>query len=195
MDFKNSTTALITKTQMLALALAVIVCLGLYGYSAKKPDDRVPMQEITTVEADQQETKPELMLVHVAGEVNKPGVYEVETDSRVIDAIKMAGNGTGQADLDQVNLAAPVVDGQKIFVPGKEQDTGGAAPVSDDKVHLNTADTISLQTLPGIGEKIAQRIIDERERRGRFQKIEDLLDIDGIGDSKLAQIKEGLVLD
>lgn len=138
--------------------------------------------------------------VHVAGAVVRPGVVTLPAGSRVIDALEAAGGGVPEADLDRLNLAAAVADGERVLVqkvgdpiaPAPPGSTGGTDPASTGPVNLNTADLATLETLPGVGPVLAQAIIDEREERGGFRSVNELRDVRGIGDARFADL-EGLV--
>lgn len=131
---------------------------------------------------------PEMISVHVAGMVLDPGVVRVPSGSLVADVIVAAGGAIPGAQLDLVNLASPVVDGGQIEVPGP----GGAGPepAGTGLVSLNTADAVELQSLPGVGPVLAERILAFREANGSFSVVEDLLEVTGIGESKLAAIRD-----
>ena len=141
--------------------------------------------------------------VHVAGAVNHPGVVELRTGARVIDAVEAVGGALADGDLDRLNLAAKVSDGQRVYVakvgqsdPGAVGDasgavgTGGAADggTTGGKVNLNTATQAQLEELPGIGPTYAQAIIAERQRRGGFASVNDLRSVRGIGDKRFAEL-------
>jgi competence protein ComEA len=141
---------------------------------------------------------PILLLVHVAGWVNNPGVYELHEGQRVIDAIEAAGGAKAGADLTTINLAALLTDAQQIVVakkgaagpgPPAGGSTVGSGTGGNDLININTGTIDQLETLPGIGEVLAQRIIDYREENGPFGSVEDLLDVSGIGDATLADLK------
>jgi competence protein ComEA len=137
------------------------------------------------------------IIVHVAGWVRRPGVYELRQGDRVIDALRMAGGGKGGADLTAVNLAAVLTDGQQILVfkkgaaggagggPVAVAGSGGPAPL----VNLNTATLDQLDSLPGIGPTLAQRILDHRTEHGPYRSVDDLLDVSGIGDKRLEDLR------
>jgi competence protein ComEA len=126
--------------------------------------------------------------VHVGGWVIAPGVITVVDGAIVADAIKAAGGFRPGADTDAVNLAAPLSDGQQIIVPGPADETGSAP--SDGKVAINRASAEELDALPGVGPVLAERIVSHREEHGPFKTIEDLLQVSGIGESKLASIRD-----
>jgi len=128
--------------------------------------------------------------VHVVGEVNRPGLYELKAGARVVDAVAAAGGFTAGADQSQLNLAQVVTDGEQIVVSkvGAVAQAPGAS--ASGKVNINTADATALQTLDGIGPALAQRILDFRKSHGAFSSVNDLQSIGGIGDKKFAAIKE-----
>lgn len=129
--------------------------------------------------------------VHVSGEVLRPGLVVLAPESRVADAIAAAGGATAQADLGGVNLAAGVGDGSRLVVPSS---AAGAATALDGSVHINTAAVSDLQALPGVGPVLAARIVAYREANGPFQVVEDLLGVPGIGEAKLAAIRDGVLV-
>ena len=143
------------------------------------------------------------MLVHVAGAVVHPGLVRVTPGARVADAIEAAGGAVPTADLDRLNLAAKVADGQRILVvtagaPGGAADPTTAGGVTDPStggsdgapINLNTATTEDLDTLPGIGPTLAAAILRERERRGGFTSVDQLRDVRGIGEKRFADLHD-----
>lgn len=142
--------------------------------------------------------------VDVDGAVASPGVYRLQDGARVSQAIDAAGGLTAEADVTGLNRASKVTDGQKIYVPtvGEQQAAlaaggaeGGAAAASgtgasSGLVNINTASAAELQTLSGIGPSMAQSIIDERTQNGAFASVDDLMRVSGIGEKKLAKIKD-----
>ncbi len=136
-----------------------------------------------------------VVLVDVAGWVRRPGVYEFTEGARVIDAIDAAGGARSGALLEALNLAAPLTDGIQILVPREGQEGVAPAPVTGGAVagrlvNVNSAIATELEELPGIGEVIAQRIIDYRTENGPFATVDELLDVSGIGDAILESIRE-----
>jgi competence protein ComEA len=137
------------------------------------------------------------ILVDVAGWVRRPGVYEFAAGARVIDAIEAAGGARPGAQLQALNLAAPLADGTQILVP-KKGDAPAPAPApgsaasasGEGLVNVNTATAAELETLPGVGEVLAQAIIDFRTQNGPFASVDQLLDVSGIGDATLENIRD-----
>lgn len=154
------------------------------------------------VAASQASTDVETVaVVHVAGAVVASGVYRLTGDARVHRAIEAAGGATPDADLDGLNLAAPVVDGQRIYVPtlgevdpASVPDLPVGAPAAAGEragpIDLNVATAAQLETLPGVGPSTANAIIDDRERNGPFAAVDDLDRVAGIGPAKLAAIRD-----
>jgi competence protein ComEA len=136
------------------------------------------------------------VVVHVSGAVASPGVYSIPATARVIDAVEKAGGAMVDADLDQLNLAAVVVDGQQIRVPlvGEVLPAAPASGVAGVPVDLNRADVAALQSLRGIGPATAEAIVAFREQNGAFRSVDDLLDVPGIGPAKLAVIVDAIVV-
>lgn len=133
--------------------------------------------------------------VHAAGAVARPGVYRVSPGGRVADVVDAAGGPGPDADLDQVNLAARVADGERVYVPRAGEappaGAGAGAPggASAGPVDLNTATLDQLDALPGVGPATAQAILDHRSERGRFASVDELLEVRGIGDARLAALR------
>jgi len=140
-------------------------------------------------------TSPLRSLVHVSGAVADPGLVVLAEGDRVADAVAAAGGVLAYADLSAINLADSVSDGQQIIVPGGVLGSGpgfsgGVVGLDDGLVHLNTATAEELEALPGVGEVLAMRIIARRESNGPFESVEDLLDVSGIGERKLAGLRD-----
>lgn len=136
-----------------------------------------------------------VILVDVAGWIRRPGVYEFAEGARVIDAIDAAGGARPGAVLSSLNLAAPLVDGTQVLVPKESQsalttETGTGTSGATGLVNVNSATNAELETLPGIGEVLAQAIVDHRTENGPFTSVEQLVDVSGIGDATLENIRE-----
>jgi competence protein ComEA len=140
---------------------------------------------------------PSALVVDVAGWVRHPGVYDFHQGDRVIDAIHRAGGARQGADLTSINLAALLTDAEQIVVvrggPGSVSGApAGGAPAGSGgqaPVNINTATLDQLETLPGIGPVLGQRIVDYRQQHGPFRSVEDLLNVSGIGDQRLADLR------
>jgi len=146
---------------------------------------------------------PAPIAVHVAGAVEKPGLYFLPPKSRVQDAINAAGGFAPNADADAVNLAAVLADGTRIYVPRRTTATPHHPALSTGipasatllaPIDLNSADVQELQSLPGIGPKLAQRIVEYRQKHGAFHQVEDLLKVKGIGQSLLEKVRPYLTI-
>lgn len=198
------------KEQKLLAVLAFLLILGVVLRFALTNDQAVAVQNgvadapemslaageggTNGLPAGETETAAKLIVVHVVGAVQNPGVYHLPAGSRVYQALAQAGGEIEGADMERINLAQPLVDGQQVYLPlqgaagaGEPQPMGG---VASGKVNINTADKDELENLPGIGAVKAQSIINYRQQHGPFQRAEDLLEVSGIGDKTLADIKE-----
>ena len=142
------------------------------------------------------------LLVHVAGAVRRPGLYEMDSDARVADAVRAAGGPTRRAELDALNLAEPLVDGIKIEVvrrgevaassAGVTPAPGGVAPAA--LIPLNTADQAALESIPEVGPVTALAILEYRAEIGKFSSIDQLLEVSGIGPATLEAIRPYVTL-
>lgn len=149
------------------------------------------------------------IIVYITGEVISPGIVHLNPGDRIQDAINLANGLTENADLSNINLAYILSDGQKIYIPNKNEhldlptisNDDGVAIVSDSsssglydestlKVNINSATQTQLEELPGIGSSTALKIIEYRNKNGKFKSIEDLKNISGIGDAKFNKIKD-----
>ncbi len=159
---------------------------------------------------------PTKVKVHVAGAVKSPGVYQLASSARVVDAIAAAGGALVNADLESINLAQTIVDTEQVYVPQKHSarshisvaprlrprrdsattvapgGSGAGVPSSPGPklVNLNTATSAELDTLTGVGPSTAKAIISYRTKKGSFTKVEDLLNVPGVGPSKLAAMRD-----
>jgi competence protein ComEA len=183
-----------------AAGVVVAVALGVLGWRALRSP---PPAELSLPRAESpapavSTTEPGPVVVYVAGAVVRPGVYPVATGARVADAVAAAGGPTPDADLEPLNLATRVADGDRVFVPRRGQPppavigpvTGSGGAGSTGPVDLNTATGTQLETLPGVGPATAQAIITWRQQHGGFRSVDDLLEVRGIGPAKLDALRD-----
>ena len=195
----------------------VLICIGILGIvilsnqiknSNKNYEIIETNQTITSGNTIEEKEKDKVIVVHVTGEVKKPGIVKVREGDRIEDVIEMAGGLTEQADISCVNLAYVVVDGMKIRIPAIEdeelskeeiitEDAGKNIIISEKSlnstnisININTATQTELEGLPGIGASIAGRIVEYRNQKGKFKTIEDIKNVTGIGENKFEQIKD-----
>lgn len=190
------------KTAILPLLIGIAV-LFFWVYGSSDTDEIViedvnsDKQDVEQVEKQEsQESKSGNIYVDISGAVDSPGVYMVRNGTRLFEVIEMAGGLLNSADIDGLNQAETVTDGQKIIVyekgdEGSNNAAGGTANNKDStRININYADSAELQMIPGIGPSKAERIIEYRNMNGRFDSVEDLKNITGIGDKTLESIKE-----
>ena len=208
------------KQKILLVIIIFIIALGVVYYAnIMKTNDEFDIdkqnlevlntsEENNNTEEDKEET--EKIVVHVSGAVKNEGVVELDKNSRVVDAIEAVGGVTENAYMKNVNLAEQLEDGSKIYIPTKEEaenekqntnyitsnsNVGSGSSIANEKtksgkININTATAEELDTLPGIGESTANKIINYREENGKFKSIEEIKEVSGIGDSKFEQIKD-----
>lgn len=194
------------RSQLVACAIALCAIAWLGARYLSRGDAAAPVPVAASAHgaegSDALEVEPSgggLATVHVAGEVRRPGVYRLRASSRVEQAVDSAGGATRRADLDGLNLAQKVQDGRQILVPrrgvaaaaasvpGAASGAGGA-PVTP--VDLNRATLQELDTLDGVGPATAQKILDYREQHGGFGSVEELGQVTGIGEKRMAALRE-----
>jgi competence protein ComEA len=194
--------------RQLALCVAgavVMLVLGLSQLRGAGGEETVAASqgEDATIAVDEDGGGDGRLVIHVAGAVRQPGVYRLRSGARVDDAVQRAGGPTRRAALGGLNLAAELEDGRQVLVPERARRGGGAAaapaagvtaaapaPAPGQPINLNTATLEQLDTLSGIGPLTAQKILDFREERGGFGSVEELGEIPGIGDKRLASLRE-----
>ncbi len=185
----------LSRRQLLVGGLVALVVLILAGrlllHSGPSASVPVPAPIVPSTTA-----AARAIVVDVVGAVRRPGLYRLSQGARIADALARAGGATPKAQVDLVNLAAPVSDGEQIVVPRRgavaaSSGTGGAA-IPAGPVHLNTATLEQLDALPGVGPVTAQKILDFRQEHGAFGSVDELDAIPGIGPARLEQLR-GLV--
>lgn len=201
-----------TKRERIVLLVVVISIISVVifkmGFKDLKKAEIEPLNFVSTVNTEEieleQEVETTVIMVHISGEVYKPGIVEIDLGKRLTDAIKLAGGLKKEADLDRINLAKKLIDEEKIYIPkvGEElnsdiielvssNNSNDNATISNStgKININKCSQIELESLPGIGEVLAMRIIDYRNLNV-FTTIEDLKQVSGIGDKKYESLKD-----
>lgn len=171
---------------VVAVALALAVGAGVWFGSRSGVPDAVAVPTGVSYA-----TVPDSIVVHVSGAVERPGLVTLAASARVADAVAGAGGAAVGADLGGMNLAASLRDGDQIVVPQK----GASNPVAgaaDRGIDLNRATAAELEDLPGVGPVLAGRIVAYRDLHGPFTTVEDLLDVGGIGEAKLAAMRDAI---
>lgn len=197
------------------IALGIILIIGYYIYtiSSNQPNYEELETIGETVNNQIQEEQEEIIVVHIAGEINKPGIVRIKEGARIADIIEKAEGLTQEADITNINLAYIVEDGQKIIIPNKqdkkEQDSEYIQTESGDTnlqdtlkqqekgeklsmININKASQKELEQLPGIGPSTALKIIEYRKENGNFNSVEDIKNVPGIGDAKFDNIKDNI---
>lgn len=171
--------------------VAIVVLGGLWfgGGPAATAAPEAPVE----VAHNQGTPSPNDVTVYVSGAVVRPGLVVVASGARVADVVSAAGGALRSADLARLNLAAAVRDAEHVHVPLVAGISGTSdVDAHDTGVDLNRADATQLEVLPGVGPVLAQRIVAYREENGPYATIEDLLDVPGIGEAKLAQLRDAV---
>ena len=207
------------KKIIIIATITIITLIAIYSIFIKNKDYIETTEEIDTLETETNNTKEEKtsenkIIIYITGAIKKEGVYELKENSRISDAIEIAGGLTENANIENINLAYTLEDGVKIHIPTKEESknsqettyinkntegiettnieksNSNLANTTKEKVNINTATQTQLETLPGIGPSTAQKIINYRKENGKYKTIEDIKKVSGIGESKYNKIKE-----
>jgi competence protein ComEA len=179
-----------------ALLVAAALLAGFFWYWAGRPPSSASAAALPAAARPPAAEAPPDLVVHVAGAVLRPGLHRLRPGARVADAVDAAGGAAPGADVDRLNLAGKLADGQRVAVPRRGEpaptEPGGSSAEAPAVVDLNTATEAELDTLPGIGPTTARAIVEERTRRGGFRSLRDLLRIRGIGERRLAELRPRL---
>ena len=206
------------KQKVIVLVIAIVVAIGMiyFIYNKNQITDDVNLEndilvsENVAKEKSSNTTEENEVIIHITGSVKNPGIVRLKEGSRIEDAIEAAGGLTENADISKVNLAYVVDDGTKIKIPSSQEEDIGDEEIigsgsgeniiieenttssnkSSQTININKATETELQTLPGIGASLASRIIDYRSQNGKFGSIEEIKNVNGIGDSKFENIKD-----
>jgi competence protein ComEA len=199
MDDMDLRLTALSRRQLLGAAAALVVLVILVIRHLGGGGSAAPVVTPLHAPVRAKPAAEKLLVVDVAGAVRRAGLYRLRSGSRIDDAIAAAGGPTAKAQLDSVNLAAPVADGEQVIVPGVG--AAGAAAASSSvagsspsaPLDLNSATLEQLEGLPGIGPVTAQKILDYRQVHGAFHSVAELEGVPGIGPAHMAQLK-GLVI-
>ena len=204
MNFSNQ-----EKITIILLLIVIIIVGGIVLYKNINNEDNFIVNRTSDISENnptiQKEVPP--LIIHITGAIKNPGVYQLKSTDRIVDAVKIAGGATEEANLDLINLAALLKDGQKIIVPSKIYNENGeeinknidnnaeviyssSSGSISGKININTANATMLQTLPGIGPVLSERIIEYRDQNGLFGVIDDIKDVSGIAEKKFEGIKD-----
>ncbi len=187
------------KVSVVTVLIIFIACIGgiMLRYNREPIKVKAQIGDNNKLQVSTEITPPkteqvEKIEVHIKGQVNNPGIVVINEGQRLHDAIALAGGATDIADLDAVNLAAPLSDGESKYIPAK-----GETPISNDsnqeysgKININTANRETLMRLPGIGEAIAEDMIEYREQNNHFGSIDEIMNVKGIGEKKFDDLKD-----
>ena len=203
------------KQKIIAIAIAGIVLIGImyfiYNKNQVKEDINIENEIlVNNVITNENNTNDDIVIIHITGSVKNPGIVKLKEGSRIEDAIESAGGLTENADITKVNLAYVVEDGTKIKIPSASEEDIGDEDIIDSKsgdniiieenavpsnnstqtININKATEKEFETLPGIGPSLASKIIEYRNQNGKFESIEDIKNVNGIGDNKYEKIKD-----
>ena len=211
---------ILNKKNIIFISIIIVCVIGTYYLFIKEKeyienDSNLIVSNGIEKEAKENDTKDieekNKIVVYIAGAIKNEGVYELEENSRITDIIEKAGGLTDDANINNINLAYILQDGVKVYIPkdndkneikdetniyvSKENgesniDNGTSVETKNSKININTATQTELETLPGIGPSTATKIINYRKENGKFNSIEELKKVSGIGDSKYNKIKE-----
>ena len=188
---------------ILTIFLFFIVITSIYFFTKDLKTITLNTSEFYTNTSSSEEPIKQKIVIHITGEILQPGIIYLDDNSRIADAIDIAGGCTESADLNKVNLAYELKDGQKIYIPSIYDnetcsyisDNAGAnvlditSEVKSKTININTATSKELETLPGIGASTANKIIEYRTQNGKFRSIEELMNVSGIGENKFNNLK------
>ena len=194
-------------TSLILLFITIIVAIY-FIVKGSKSEDYVVSDFVQSTDVPNLTEEKERIAIHIDGEIISPGVIYLNSGSRISDAINLCGGATSSADFSKINLAYVLEDGQKVHVPSiyepddietVSNDAGENVIIesrssNSNMVNINTATQAELEALPGVGASTALKIINYRNQNGKFKKIEDLMNVSGIGEAKFSTIKEHITI-
>lgn len=194
------------KKILILILIGALFAIFLFCFMNENDEEYIDINEVYNVKEEnlEEQIKINLIKIHIIGEIKNPGIIEITEGSRIADAIEKAGGVTKEADVSKVNLAYVLQDGQKIHIPNKNdegieyvEETAGNNIIVEDKtnknnskVNINTATQTELETLSGIGPSTALKIINYRKENGKFNSIDEIMNVSGIGEAKYESIKD-----
>lgn len=184
----------------IALTIITIIIIYLLTQIENKESNYEQLQIETAEKQESTIETQEKIKVHIAGSVVNEGIVELEEGARIADAIKEAGGTTPDANMEEVNLAYKIQDGQKIYIPNTNEEAKEIIKEENTSknetglININTATQTELELLTGVGPSTASKIIAYREQNGKFRSIEELKEVPGIGESKYETIKNEITI-
>ncbi len=202
---------MLNNKKYIAVSIIIIIFCGILGFNIHDNNKEYVVVESNNdnsslsddellLETDNIETKNEdFVTVYISGEVTNPQVLKIENGKRLVDAVECCGGLTNEADSNAINLALILKEENHYIIPAIGEKININAPNLDANnitftIDINSATVTDLKTLPGVGDVLAQRIIDKREELGKFSAIEQLMDVSGIGEKKYNDIKDKIIL-
>jgi competence protein ComEA len=177
------------------ITLIAVVAFGTYVFSSGTGQGTtVKIQKPDTSTEPAKDIESPKIYVHVAGSVKAPGIYQLDSGTRVYDAVLAAGGFTSKANQASVNMARALTDGEQLVITSGASSAVFEGVMTSSLISLNQASSSELEDLPGVGPALAGRIIDWREANGGFKAKEDLLNVAGIGDKLFASVKDLVTL-
>ena len=188
----------VSRSTALVVVCVALALLALVGQRlAQAGTAQEPAAVATSLEPVAAPQARALLVVHVVGEVRRPGLYRLRDGARIADAVRRAGGARRRADLAALNLAAPLVDGVQVLVPARAvrgmsppASSGASGETPTGPVSLSSATIEELDELPGVGPITAQKIVDYRAEHGPFGSVDDLDAVPGIGPTRIEQLRE-----
>jgi competence protein ComEA len=191
----------IKKVAMPVIVVAAVLIFWIVGLNkdetiVEEIDNGKNISEEKNLDSELKNEEKIKIYADISGCVEKPGVYEVEEGTRIFQLIEKAGGLTKDADIEGLNRAEIVSDGQKIIIyaKGESQESENTGVSSSGKININTADASQLQTISGVGPVTAEKIIEYRKANGKFSSIEDIKNVSGIGDKTFEKIRENITI-
>jgi competence protein ComEA len=177
------------------ITVLAVVAFGTYVFSSSLgKEDTVTITKGSSVDVEPKDVKTPKIYVHVAGSVKSPGIYQLDSGTRVYDAVLAAGGFTSKANQASVNMARALNDGEQLLISSGSGPQAFDNSMNSSLISLNQASASQLEDLPGVGPALAGRMIDWRTANGGFKAKEDLLNVAGIGDKLFASVKDLVTL-